>query len=246
MSCQHNKPYIVINDVAHPLQPVEDVFKETWLQDFIFKHSESLPIAEIEPVFGPLIPVCRELRTKAGPIDNLFINKMGLLTLVECKLWKNPEARREVVGQILDYAKEISSWSYDDLEAAIRAAPQKSGISLCGIVSQHSEELDEIDFVDSVSRNLRRGRFLLLVVGSGIRESVELIVDFLQRHAHLNFSLALVETGMFQLPEELGKGYLVLPRVVAQTIEIERAVIRIEDGKVIAEMPAEQATKLTV
>ena len=28
--------------------------------------------------------------------------------LIECKLWRNPEARREVVGQILDYAKVLT------------------------------------------------------------------------------------------------------------------------------------------
>ncbi len=34
--------------------------------------------------------------------------------LVEAKLWRNPEARRKVIGQILDYAKELSRWNYED------------------------------------------------------------------------------------------------------------------------------------
>ena len=84
------------------------------MQKFIFEHHQALPIGEIEPAFGPLIPVCRELPTEVGPIDLLFINPTGLLTLVECKLWKNPQARREVVGQILDYATEMSRWSYSN------------------------------------------------------------------------------------------------------------------------------------
>ena len=32
------------------------------------------------------------------------------------------------------------------------------------------------------------GTFLLLIVGNGIRESVELIAEFLQEHAHLEVS----------------------------------------------------------
>lgn len=241
MARQHNIPYIVKDANTRALEVAEFRFNEAWLRDFIFMHQQALPVNEIEPVFGSLIPVCTELRTKAGPADILFINDAGLLTLVECKLWKNPEARREVVGQILDYAKELSRWSYDDLQKAVY---EKTGKRLYDLVSENSEEFDESEFIDSVSRNLKRGRFLLLVVGDGIRESVELIADFLQQHAHLNFSFALVEMGIFQLPEEFGSGYLVHPRLVTRTLEIERAVIRIEDAKVIAEMPTtEQSLK---
>ena len=49
-----------------------------------------------------LTPLCTELRTEAGALDIAFINQFGRLTLVECKLWRNPEARRKVVAQALD------------------------------------------------------------------------------------------------------------------------------------------------
>lgn len=35
------------------------------------------------------------------------------------------------------------------------------------------EEAEEQDIVDTASRNLQLGQFLLLVIGDGIRESVE-------------------------------------------------------------------------
>ena len=38
--------------------------------------------------------------------------------------------------------------------------------------AQH-DTLVEADFVDDVTRNLNEGRFLLMVVGDGIREGVE-------------------------------------------------------------------------
>jgi RecB family endonuclease NucS len=59
---------------------------EAWLRDTLFTHPEILPIRDVDPSFGPLIPVCRELRTDAGPLDLLFVNPDGKLTLVECKL----------------------------------------------------------------------------------------------------------------------------------------------------------------
>lgn len=236
MARQYSNPYLVRGDKTTQLLPAKKVFNENWLQGFIFKNHHSLPINEIEPAFGPLIPVCRELPTKAGPIDMLFINSLGLPTLVECKLWKNPEARREVVGQMLDYAKEISQWSYETLEEAIRKAEFKNGSSLYELVTKNAEEIDERDFIDSVSRNLRRGRFLLLLLGDGIRENVVQITDFLHNYAHLNFSLALVEYSIFELSEHRDE-FIVVPRLVAQTVEIERAVFRIEDNQIVTTPP---------
>ena len=243
MSRQHSTPYLVTDTTSRSLQAVEDL-DEKWLQKFIFAHPQSLPVDEIEPAFGPLIPVCRELGTQAGPVDVLFVNTAGLVTLVECKLWENPEARREVVGQILDYAKEISRWSYAELEEAVdKALNKREGRSLYELVSQCSEELDQSEFIDNVARYLKRGRFLLLIVGNGIRESVERIAEFLQEHAHLNFGFALIEVGVFRVPPDFGTGYFVQPRVIAQTIEIERAVVRIEDGKLVVESLSVQGEK---
>lgn len=242
MSSQYSRPFLVsgskANESVHPLTRLDlsggdESFDESWLQQFLFSHPEILPVEEIEPVFGPLIPVCRELGTPVGPIDLVYANSSGLLTLVECKLWRNPQARREVVGQILDYAKEFTRWSYDALQDACKRS-LFGNRSIYDAVAAQSEELSERDFIDAVSRNLKRGRFLLLIVGDGIRESVEHIAEYLQRHAHLNFSFALVETALFSLPAEAGGGFLVQPRIICRTVEIERAVVRIEGDQIVA------------
>ena len=233
MHRQHSQPYLVNGNQTKSLENAPGTFDEDWLQKFIFEHHSSIPINEIEPAFGALIPICRELRTDVGPVDILFVNDKGLLTLVECKLWKNPEGRREVIGQILDYAKEISQWSYEDLQNAIGRSHGIHERSLYKWVSSNAETLDEQDFIDNVSRNLRRGRFLLLIIGDGIKENVAQIAEFLQSQAHLNFSFALVEYGVFKVPDSENT-FVVHPRIIAQTVEIERAVFRIEDNQIIS------------
>ena len=103
-------------------------YDEDWLQHLLVQTPEILPIGEIDPAFSPAIPLCRELPTEAGPIDIAYLSEQGLLTIVECKLWRNPEARREAVSQILDYAKEISRWSYEETErccSSSHEAPRK-------------------------------------------------------------------------------------------------------------------------
>jgi hypothetical protein len=237
---------VQVEKIVHKLRRVDfnvgetGIYHEKWLKNVLFDHPELLPINEIEPVFTPIIPVCKELHTTAGDIDILYLNERGLLTLVECKLWRNSEARREVIGQILDYAKEFSRWSYEDLQSAVKKASERNGDNLYDIARGMANDIDEAEFIDNVSRNLKRGRFLLIIVGDGIRESVENIANFLQEHSGLHFTFSLVELALFHLPEKLGGGFLAQPRVIARTVEIERAVIRLESPNIIVEQPKEQ------
>ena len=241
---QHTTPYIVPSDnnkfprkLLNLRETRKTTFNEDRLQQFIFQYPDVLPIDEVEPVFGSLIPVCRELETNVGMLDNLFVNSAGMLTLVECKLWRNPQARREVVGQILDYAQQLSRWSYSDLEDAIRRTTRNQVKCLYELVKQENEEIDEQKFIDNVSRNLKRGRFLLLIVGDGIHESVEQISNFLQNYANLSFSFALIEVAIFALNEAAEGDLFVQSRVITRTVQIERAIVRIEDSRVIVETP---------
>lgn len=215
-----------------------NTYSEAWLQHLIHRHPSILPVAEMEPGLGRLIPVGMEVPTPAGYIDNLFVTAEGHLVVVECKLWRNPEARRKVLAQIIDYAQSVSSWQYDDLEKAIRKSvgldKKLISSSLLNIVRNDvadTEEVDEALFIDAVQRNLRIGRMLLLVVGDGIREGTESLKDFLQQHAGFHFTLGLIETAVHELPD---KQLLVQPRILARTLNIERAVITLVDGKASA------------
>ena len=123
-------------------------------------------------------------------------------------------------------------------DPAVRSATGQTGNVLYETVQKEIEELDEARFVDAVSRNLKRGRFLLLIVGDGIREGVENIANFLQRHAGMDFTFGLVELAFYRFPE--GRGLLVQPRVIAQTVSIERAVVRVEGSGVVVEEPKDQ------
>ena len=208
------------------------LYDEDWIQNLIFKYPNLLPVQDLEPAFFPLYPVCRELRTPAGPLDNLFVSENGGLVLVECKLWRNPESRREVIGQALDYAKEFSRWSYEDLVDAVRDTTKFQGDGIQEAVRQGNEDLDEAAFIDSVTKNLKRGRFLVLIVGDGIREGVEDITKFLQRHVGLDFTFGLVELSVFKVT---GKDeYFVQPRILANSCTIERAVIRVDEKGVVS------------
>ena len=79
--------------------------KEGFIQRLCFDCPELLAVDEIAYQYKDLVPLCIELPIPVGYCDVVFINKNGLITLVECKLWRNGEARRKVLAQLLDYAK---------------------------------------------------------------------------------------------------------------------------------------------
>jgi hypothetical protein len=157
-------------------------------------------------------------------VDNLLISPDGRICLVECKLWHNPEAVREVVAQILSYASALSVLDYDELLSAVRQTlKQADGDPISDrVLGPDAHEEDRESFIDAVSRSLRLGNFLLLVVGDGIRSGVQQIAKVLQNSA-LGFSFGLIEMALYGSAPGEGPYYL-QPRVLARTEIITRTV----------------------
>ena len=265
MARQHIAPLLLGDSSADaiPLTPLslgqgaDGAVNEAYIRDLIFSYPQLLPIAEVDSEFVGAIPICTELATPAGYVDVLLLTPSGLPVIVECKLWRNPEARREVVGQILDYAKELSRFSASDLKSAVGARLKRHGDVLLDLVRKRDPVIDEATFNDALTRNLRRGRFLLLITpgglfehfvaeagegvtapsGDGIREGTEAIAEYLQAHGNLHFTLGLVELPMFALPSG---GRLVAPRVLAHTKIITHTVVAVPDGYMVQTVAAAQ------
>ena len=223
----------------------ENSHDERWLQNLIFSFPQALPVSEIDSGLDTLVPICLEMPLQAGYVDNLYVTEDGDIVVAECKLWRNPEARREVVAQIIDYAHAMASWTYEELDQAVRKGilPDGSRIknSLYEIVSLRAD-IDEAAFVDAISRNLRLGRLLLLVVGDGIREGAETLGQYLQMHAGFHFTLAMVEIPVFRSPTG---GVVVTPRLLARTVNIERGIVRVVDGRAVVEKAPEADRAVT-
>ncbi|USD62400.1 hypothetical protein J4N45_23825 [Vibrio sp. SCSIO 43140] len=196
------------------------VYDEKWLQRLIFANADLLLFYEIDSDYAGAVPVCMELATKSGRVDCIYVTPSGRLVIVETKLYRNPQSRREVIGQILDYAKDLMNWSYNDLDTKVCTV--NGGQSLFEVVKSGGHEVLEAPFIDAVQRNLSKGRFLLLVVGDGIREGAFEIKDFLNANASMEFSFAMVEMQIFHMP---GEQLLVNPQIMHKTEITERRVI---------------------
>lgn len=222
-------------------------YDEAWLQALIFAHPQLLPIAEIEPAFGIAIPAAREVACGHGYIDNLYLTAAGEIILVETKLWRNVQARREVVAQALDYVSALMTFGYEEFEAAVAKGEGARGTRLYDLVADEPEALEEAAFVDAISQNLKRGRLLVIALGDGIRREAEALAGLLQSHAGAHFTFALVELATWR-NVETGDIFAV-PNTLAQTVMIERGILTFEAGvplvKPVLLQPSKKAASLS-
>jgi len=202
--------------------PFGSGFSENWLQHRLFENPHSLPLIEIDPGYQQVCPLCMEMGTAAGPIDVVYITPQGRLVIIETKLWRNPEARRKVVGQILDYAKELKGWTYSDLQRETSRRTGIKGNSPYQIVFQRFGNIDEAAFVDGVTQSLRNGDFMLIIAGDGIRQDAQGIVQFLQDVGHMRFVLAMIEVAVYKHTQK--ELFVVQPRLLAKTQQLNRDI----------------------
>lgn len=206
----------------------EGHYNEDWLKALAFNHPEILPITDIEPGFGRIVAVVREVPCAHGYIDNLYVTPCGDLVLVEAKLWRNPQARREVVAQALDYVSALMSMGYEAFEQSCRKGQGMAASSMHALVADLPDALNEAEFIDAVSRNLVRGRMLVIALGDGIRSETEALAGLLQSHAGAHFTFALVELTPWRNPQT--GDIIAVPGTLARTAMIMRGIVGIENG----------------
>ncbi|MCK4999373.1 MAG: hypothetical protein KAS23_07555 [Anaerohalosphaera sp.] len=203
-------------------------FSEDWLQQLLHKHTDILPLDDFGEGFTPAISIGREIAN----IDNLFVSPSGLITIVETKLWRNPEGHRTVVAQILDYAKTLSKWTYQELDKAVQKCSERMDgkpKKLYQFVMNKldGEGIDEIEFQEKVQQTLETGKFALLIVGDRIHPSATQLAEIIQSAPHMQYSLAFVELNCYRLEKKSDWPLVVVPTIVQKTKEVTRAVVKV-------------------
>ncbi len=184
---------------------------EKELQTFLRDHSDLMPTDEIEVGTPPLLCIGWEVGVASGSQDLLYIDEAGLLTIVETKLKKNPEARREVVGQILEYASYASAWTTSEVEANAQkfyaskeCPPGYEGKTLEEALRRFLEKTDSParedfsyeDFLNLVSTNLERGHIRLVIAIDEPPSSLLKTVEFVNRFSE-RFEMYLIQLKRF-------------------------------------------------
>ena len=220
----------------------EPGFDEKWLQETLFTRPALLPLAEIDPGARRFVPVCRELALpRAGVtiyLDIFGVTAEGRPVLVECKLWRNPQARREVIAQILDYATVLRALTYGDLQVRVNNRLGTTGANpLFDLVRKQYPDADETRFVDGLTRSLKTGDFLLVIAGDGIHSDLEPVAKMLDGTVA---RLGLVEICIWS--DEQGRLLAVPSLAMRSEVVRQRALVNGDGIPLVVESEEDAAT----
>ena len=211
------------NSGLEPLE--EEAFStEDELQALIAEHPELLDGKQIRPDDPRRwVLVTREKgiaeTADAGTrwaIDLLIVDQDSVPTLAEVKRGSNPEIRRTVVGQMLEYAAHAAqTWTADELRGAFEESCSARRLDPDDEIArllQVKEAPDADRFWRQVVTNLAAGRLRLLFIADVIPEPLKRVVEFLNAHMQ-EIEVLAVEVKQFR-----GESTQTLvPRVIGRT-----------------------------
>jgi hypothetical protein len=151
-------------------------------------------------------------------LDHLFLDQDGIPTLVEVKRSSDTRLRREVVGQMLDYAANgVAYWTIEKLRAAFDANCKKVEISPEQAVAEVAgDAIDPEDYWHLVKTNLQVHNLRLVFVADSIPAELRRIIEF------LNAQMDPVEVLGIEVKHYRNATIrTIVPRLVGRTAEAE-------------------------
>ncbi|MEV6283368.1 hypothetical protein [Kribbella sp. NPDC051770] len=128
-----------------------------------------------------------------GAVDLVCVHDTGAISLVECKLAKNPEIRRSVVGQIFAYASGMSEMSRAEFGQEFAG---RCGRSLADVITEAAgPDFSVEDFEVELTKTLAKGRFRLIIVVDQITTELRAIVEYLNLHLAETVTIIALELG---------------------------------------------------
>jgi hypothetical protein len=187
--------------------------EEAWLRDAIF--------AAPDLVIGPCraagltedewYPWQREYKVEVGKIDVLLLSSQGRVAVVETKLATNPELRRRVLAQALDYLTHLA----DSFEDSMPEIPK-------------DENGEPVADRDDIRESVAQGDMLVIIASDQVDpRAAKLSSTLLSDHLVKQWDLALIDLALYRPVDDPPGRYVIIPHV-RNLIESEpRQVVRV-------------------
>jgi hypothetical protein len=154
-----------------------------------------------------------ESGTSRWSIDHLFLDQDGVPTFVEVKRSTDTRIRREVVGQMLDYAANaIRYWPAEELRRLFQQRCDLDGADPADVLATVlGHDADDDTYWNLVRTNLQAGRIRMLFVADRIPPELRRVVEF------LNEQMQPAEVLAVELRQYEGEGLKTLvPIIIGQ------------------------------
>jgi hypothetical protein len=162
-------------------------------------------------------------------LDHLFVDQDGIPTLVEVKRQSDTRLRREVIGQVLEYAANAAKWwpaTY--LQQEFEKTCRKAGSNNpSDVLANFLEEgaLSSSGFWDVVAGRLKSGDMRLIFFADSIPPELQRIVEF------LNSQTSKTELLAIEVQRYSGAGFSThIPRLLGLTSEAQIAKASVRGG----------------
>jgi hypothetical protein len=205
----------------------EGYLTEAQLQALVARFPDLLPAAGINSsVPRRFVLVRREAGlsdTEFGGarwwVDHVFLDQDAIPTLVEVKRASDTRIRREVVGQMLDYAAwAVTFWTTDKLRAWFEEECDFGLATEADVLGDKLGVGDPEGFWGLVKTNLQAGRIRMLFVADAIPLELRRVVEF------LNQQLDPAEVLAIEIAQYRGEQFTTfVPRVMGQTEKAQAA-----------------------
>lgn len=148
-------------------------------------------------------------------IDFLLLDQSAMPTFVECKRYTDTRSRREVVGQMLEYAANGHHyWTSAQLREMAEATARSRGVDLESALRsiRPRSDMDLAAFFDRAEENLRQGEVRVVFFMEESSYELRSVVEFLNRQTERT-EVLLVEARQY----ELGGRRVVVPSLFGYT-----------------------------
>ena len=151
-------------------------------------------------------------------VDHLFLDQDAIPTLVEVKRSTDTRIRREVVGQMLDYAANaVVYWPVERIRAQFEATCQVQTLEAEQVITDFLDpETTPEEFWQKMKTNLQAGKVRLVFVADKIPSELQRIVEF------LNGQMDPAEVLALEVKQYMGQGLKTLvPKIIGLTAAVK-------------------------
>lgn len=152
-------------------------------------------------------------------VDHLFLDQSGVPTLVEVKRSSDSRIRREVVGQMLDYAANaVAYWPVERIQDAFAKKCETTDLDPDLELEEFlAGDVSAIEYWKKVKTNLQAGRVRLIFVADEIPQELKRIVEF------LNEQMDPAEVLALELKQYVEQGAkLLISSIIGQTSQAQQ------------------------
>jgi hypothetical protein len=219
---QGNDELVEMNEQAYD--------SESLLQTLLAKYPALLVGNQIDPVVPRrwlLIERESGVPSKEGgagrwSADHLFLDQDAIPTIVEVKRSTDTRIRREVVGQMLDYAANaVVYWPVEYMRERFAVTCESCELDVDEqLKSFLGEDVEPEEFWQMANKNLQDRKIRLLFVADEIPTELQRIVEF------LNEQMDRTEVLAIEIKQFVGEGLTgLVPRVIGRTAQAQQVKV---------------------